>query len=80
MKIRNTGNFGIKTHCEACGEMVLGVIEALQKVESRYLCPACAAKAKNPNFTTCTACGEFISSQAISCSKCGAPQSHKAAA
>jgi hypothetical protein len=80
MKTKNTRNFGIKTHCEACGKMVLGVIEALQKVDGRYLCLACAAKAKDPNFATCPACGDFISSQALSCPKCGAPQSHNAAA
>lgn len=80
MKTISRRNFGIKTHCEACGKIVLGVIEPLQKVAAKYLCPACAAKAQDPHFKSCANCGEFISCQAASCPKCGDPQSNKAAA
>jgi|GEM_PF-3917979 len=77
-KNKNSGNFGIKTHCEACGKMVLGIFRALQKIGGRYLCPDCAAKAQNPNFSICTQCGELISRQAASCPNCGAPNSCEA--
>ncbi|MGC9943668.1 MAG: hypothetical protein ABSE48_17720 [Verrucomicrobiota bacterium] len=67
-------NCGIKTNCEACEGRVLGVLAALEKIDGRYLCPACAEKARNPGFTKCQHCDEYISSRATSCTKCGAPQ------
>jgi hypothetical protein len=37
-------HFGVKTHCESCGNKVLGVFETLQKVDGRYLCDSCIAR------------------------------------
>ena len=71
-------NLGIKTHCESCGNLVLGIVDSLQQVGGKYLCSACAGKLKNPNLTLCQDCGEVVSIHAASCPKCGAPQTQKA--
>ena len=73
-------NLGIKTQCESCGEVVLGITDTLHKVGGRYLCSPCATKLKNPNMMLCPDCGQVISVRATACPKCGAPQSHATAA
>jgi predicted amidophosphoribosyltransferase len=73
-------NLGIKTQCESCGAVVLGITDSLQKIDGRYLCSPCAIKLKKPNMTLCQDCGQVISVRAAACPKCGAPQSHATAA
>jgi rRNA maturation endonuclease Nob1 len=51
-------NLGIKTQCESCGGIVLGITDSFQKIDGRYLCSSCATKLKKPNMTLCPDCGQ----------------------
>jgi predicted RNA-binding Zn-ribbon protein involved in translation (DUF1610 family) len=71
---------GLKTQCDACGDIVLGITDSLQEIDGRYYCSSCATKLRKPNMALCPDCGQVISARAAACPKCGAPQSNATAA
>jgi hypothetical protein len=66
----------LKTYCEHCGRLVLGIFMTLEKASGKYLCSFCAAKekvnAKNPHLGKCRDCDEWVSIGAVRCPNCGA--------
>jgi DNA-directed RNA polymerase subunit RPC12/RpoP len=76
---------GLKTSCDRCGKVVLGVFSALKKVNNQFLCSQCASFTLSTAMATpipnrdeveCPYCAEKILAKASYCKHCGKQVRH----
>lgn len=53
---------GLKTTCDSCGRVVVGLTSGLQNVNGRYLCKTCFSNPCSATKYYCNSCGNYSSS------------------